>query len=173
MASHYTATFAPNDVSVVITQGDMSHIVSGFSEDSIVSVEPTSARFTMYTGADDTNSRIYQANTSGTITLPLQQTSNSNDILSLLHKNDVETRDSSGMFSIMIKDNSGRTMYYADEAYISQVPSASFGNSMQLREWVIQATRLEITLGGNAKLTPEDAKAIEQLGGTVDPRWMA
>jgi len=98
MASQYTSTFSPQDVTVVISQGTFSHIVSGFSEDSIVTVEKNSDTYSLYTGADDTNSRVYQANTSAMITLPLQQTSNSNDILSQLYENDRASRDASGCF---------------------------------------------------------------------------
>lgn len=172
MASKYTSTFSPQDVTVVISQGNFSHIVSGFSEDSIVTVERNSDTFMLYTGADDTNSRIYMPNTSAMITLPLQQTSNSNDILSQLYANDRASRDSSGMFSITVKDNSGRSLFFATEAFIGRVPDASFGNSMQLREWQIQAVRLDVTFGGNANFTPEDAEALEQLGGTVENKWL-
>lgn len=172
MASQYTSTFAPNDVTVVISQGDFSHVVSGFSEDSIVSIERNSDTFSLYTGADDTNTRIYQANTSGLVTLPLQQTSNSNDILSQLYDNDRATRDSSGMFSLTIKDNSGRSLFFANEAFIARVPDASFGNTMQLREWQIQAVRLDVKFGGNAYFTPEDQAALEQLGGQVEDKWL-
>ncbi|QDP60442.1 MAG: putative structural protein [Prokaryotic dsDNA virus sp.] len=173
MASKYTSTFSPQDVTVVISQGDFSHIVSGFSEDSIVTVERNSDTFTLYTGADDTNTRIYQSNTSSMITLPLQQTSNSNDILSQIYANDRASRDSSGMFSITIKDNSGRSLFFAEEAFIGRVPDASFGNTMQLREWQIQAVRLDVIFGGNANFTPEDAASFEQLGGTVEDKWRA
>lgn len=173
MASKYTSTFSPQDVTVVLSQGNFSHIVSGFSEDSIVTVERNSDTYSLYTGADDTNSRIYQANTSAMITLPLQQTSNSNDILSQLYTNDRLSRDSSGMFSITIKDNSGRSLFFAEEAFIGRVPDASFGNTMQLREWQLQAVRMDAVFGGNANFTAEDAASFEQLGGTVEDKWRA
>ena len=171
MASTYTATFSPQDVTIVISQGAFSHIVSGFSEDSIVSVERNSDTFSLYTGADDTNSRIYQPNTTAMVTLPLQQTSNSNDILSQLYLNDAASRDSSGIFSLTVKDNSGRSIFFAEEAFIAVVPNASFGNTMQLREWQLQAVRLNAVFGGNAKFSPEDATSFEQLGGTVEDKW--
>jgi hypothetical protein len=173
MASTYTSTFSPQDVTVVISQGAFSHIVSGFSEESIVTIERNSETFTLYTGADDTNSRIYQPNTSAMITLPLQQTSNSNDILSQLYANDKASRDSSGLFSITVKDNSGRSLFFAEEAFLGKVPNASFGNTMQLREWDIQAVRLDVIFGGNANFTPEDADSFEQLGGVVESKWRA
>jgi hypothetical protein len=173
MASTFTSTFAPNDVTVVISQGAFSHVVSGFSEDSIVSIERNSDTFSLYTGADDTNTRIYQADTSAMITLPLQQTSNSNDILSQLYENDRASRDSTGLFNITVKDNSGRSTFFAEEAFIAVVPNSSFGNTMQLREWQIQAVRLQTFNGGNAKFSPEDQAAFEEIGGTVESQWQA
>lgn len=173
MASSYTATFSPQDVTIVISQGDFSHIVSGFSEDSIVTVERNSDTYSLYTGADDTNSRIYQPNTSSMITIPLQQTSNSNDILSQLYANDRAAKDSTGMFSITVKDNSGRSLFFAQEAFIARLPDAQFGNTMQLREWQVQAVRLDAIFGGNSLFTPEDAASLEQLGGTVEDKWRA
>jgi hypothetical protein len=167
------ATFAPNDVTIILTQEStgISHILSGFSEDSIISIERNSDTFELYTGADDTNTRIYKANTSATLTVPLQQTSNSNDVLTQLYVNDKNTRDSSGLFSITVKDNSGRSNFFAEEAYIAVVPNSAFGNSMQLREWVIHAVRLETYIGGNSKLSADDQATLEALGVTVDSRW--
>lgn len=168
-----TATFSPNDVTIVITWNAMSHVVSGFSEDSIVTVEQNMPRFELYTGADNTNTRIHKNNTSATITIPLTQTSNSNDILSLLHQNDVLNRNSDGMFVLLIKDNSGRSVFAAREAFISVMPSAAFGNSMQLREWQIQAVKVDSFIGGNSKFDPADADSIASLGGEVDDFWRA
>lgn len=173
MASNSLATFAPNDVTIVLSQGSsgVTHILSGFSEDSIISIERNSDTFELYTGADDTNTRIYKANTSATFTIPLQQTSNSNDILTALYVNDKNSRDSSGLFSITVKDNSGRSNYFAAEAYIAVVPGSEFGNSMQLREWVIHAVRLETYIGGNSKFSAEDESTLVTLGVTPDARW--
>ena len=102
MATQRLATFAPNDVNVVITQSSsgIAHIVSGYSEDSMVNIERTAETYTMYTGADNTSTRIYNANKSASITVSLAQTSATNDIFSLLYANDSASRNSSGLFSI-------------------------------------------------------------------------
>jgi len=175
MAVQRLATFAPNDVTVVLTQRDtgIAHIVSGFSEDSIVNIERIAETFTMYTGADNTSTRIYNANKSATVTLSLQQTSASNDILSALYQNDAASRNSTGLFSLQISDASGRSRYFSDDAYIGVVPNSSFANSMQTRDWVIQAHNLDTYIGGNAILSPEDQDTLSALGFTVDQRWIA
>lgn len=174
MSTQRLATFAPNDVTVVITQrsSGIAHIVSGYSEDSIVNIERTAETFTMYTGADNTSTRIYNANKSATVTLSLQQTSASNDILSLLYANDSNSRNSSGLFSLQISDSSGRSRYFSDDAYVGVVPNSQFGNSMQVRDWVLHAHNLDTYIGGNAILSPEDQDTIATLGGVVDGKWL-
>lgn len=174
MTTQRLATFAPNDVTVVITQrsSGIAHIVSGYSEDSIVNIERTAETFTMYTGADNTSTRIYNANKSATVTLSLQQTSSSNDILSLLYANDSNSRNSSGLFSLQISDSSGRSRYFSDDAYVGVVPNSQFGNSMQVRDWVLHAHNLDTYIGGNAILSPEDQDTIATLGGVVDGKWL-
>ena len=174
MTTQRLATFAPNDVTVVITQrsSGIAHIVSGYSEDSIVNIERSAETFTMYTGADNTSTRIYNANKSATVTLSLQQTSASNDILSLLYANDSNSRNSSGLFSLQISDSSGRSRYFSDDAYVGVVPNSQFGNSMQVRDWVLHAHNLDTYIGGNAILSPEDQDTIATLGGVVDGKWL-
>lgn len=174
MAFNRLATFAPNDVTIVISQQStgLSYVVSGFSEDSIVSIERNAETYSLYTGADNTNTRIYNANTSAKITMSLQQTSSGNDILSSLYLNDAASRDSTGLFSISVVDNSGRSTYFSEEAYIAVVPNSEFGNKMQTRDWVIEATRLDTYIGGNSKLSAEDSGALVQLGQTVDAGWL-
>lgn len=174
MTAQRLATFAPNDVTIIISQASsgIAHIISGFSEDSIVQIERNAETFTMYTGADNTSTRIYNANKSAKLTVSLQQTSASNDILSQLYANDAATRNSSGLFSVHVKDLSGRSDYFSDDAYIGVVPNSNFANSMQTRDWVIHAHNLDTVIGGNSIFTPEDQATLAALGGVVDTRWV-
>ena len=167
------STYSPNQVSVVITHEatGIAHIVTGFSEDSIVSIERNAETFTLYRGADDTKTRIYNSDSSATIMIPLQQTSNSNDILTDLYEFDRATLNSTGLFSIQIKDLTGRSTYFAAEAYIAIVPNSAFSNSMELREWSIHASSLDTYIGGNSRFSQDDANAVGALGGSIAPQW--
>lgn len=171
MANDRTATFSPYNVNIVISQNTLSHVISGYAEDTFVRVVPQSDKFEMYIGADRTATRVYKGNEAGSIELVLQQTSSSNDILSQLYQNDVDAPSAETMFSIVVKDNSGRSVYFAEEAYIGKTPDSEFSNSMQTRTWTIQCPRLKEFIGGNSKFSPDDAAAFEALGGTIDPRW--
>lgn len=172
MSTQRLATFAPNDVSIIITQSStgIAHQISGYSEDSIVNIEWTSPRYSLYTGADNTGTRIFNASNSAHITIALQQTSASNDVLSQLFNND--GRNSAGLFSIQVKDSSGRSIYFSDDAYIGVRPNAAFSNSMTHRDWVIQAFNLDGYAGGNAILSPEDQNTVETLGGNIASKWL-
>lgn len=171
MAMKPLSTFAPNEVSIVLTTSEGTHVVSGFAEDSICTIDRASDTFEMYIGADDSPTRLYKANTATMVTITLAQTSLSNDIMSQLYERDRSTRN--GVFSLFVGDNSGRTKIFAEEAYIGVVPNAQFGNSMQTRDWVIHAPSSIIHIGGNSKFTPEDQALFEALGGVVPPQWQA
>lgn len=160
MASNLLSTYSPSDVTVVLSQGAVSHVVSGFAEGTFVTIERNSETFEMYTGADNTNTRIYKPNESCMVTVSLAQTSNSNDVLSALYLNDKATRNSSGLFAMTVKDNSGRSLFSASQAYIAVVPNAEFSDSMSTRDWVIHCPRPDYYLGGNAALDSADQSTI-------------
>jgi hypothetical protein len=172
MSTQRLATFAPSEVSVILTQKStgIAHVISGYSEDSIVNIEWTSPRYTLYTGADNTGTRIFNASNSATITVALQQTSASNDVLSSLFNNDPRNID--GLFSVQVKDSSGRSIYFSDDAYIGTRPNAAFSNSMTHRDWVIQAFNLDGYAGGNAVVSPEDRATLETLGASLAAKWL-
>lgn len=165
------ATFAPNRVQIVISQENtgLNYVLSGFSEDSIVSIERAAQSFSLYVGADNTTTRVFNANNAANITLTLAQTSESNDVLSGLYNSDANNLD--GLFSIMVKDTSGRSFFFAEEAYIGTIPTSGFANSMQTREWVISAADMEQVSGGNAKFSPAGQEAMNSLGVSMEERW--
>lgn len=169
MASQRLATFDPSRLEIVITytdrNGDLrTHEVGGFVEDQRCTIERARETWTHYTGSDDTNTRIYSASTTHTVTIPLAQTSNSNTFLQALFDYDRETMN--GIFAIQIKDTSknGKSNYYSEEAYIAIAPSSSFGTSMTPREWKINCCRMDSFIGGNAPLSTEESTALAALG---------
>lgn len=171
MATKTLATFAPEDVKVVLTRGDFTHTISGYSEDGMVNIARNSPTFETFTSADNQSTRVYKSNTSANVTLTLNQTSASNDVLSQLYLNDKNSRDSSGLFSVQILDMSGRSRFASAQSFIAVVPDASFSNSVQTREWTIFCDSVDAYIGGNALIGAEDAATIEALGGVIDNKW--
>ncbi len=107
------------------------------------------------------------------ITLTLAQTSVSNDVLDQLQRNDSNARNSSQLFSVIVKDGSGRSVYHSQETWVSKPPNSQFGASMNSREWVLQASDMTSFIGGNAPISAEDVASLEALGATVSAEWRA
>ena len=173
MASTRTSTYSPIDVSVVISQAStgLVHVISGYAEDSFVNIEREMDTYQHYTGVDNTATRIYSANTSGKVTVSLQQSSASNDLLTALYNYDKSSRNSSGLFTLTVKDGSGRSVMFSQEAYIGVVPGQAYGSGMSTRDWVLHCTQMEDIIAGNSLVSPEDAAGIDLLGGNLPTEW--
>lgn len=136
-------TYAPDKVSVVFGGA----IMSGYAEDSFVKVEVATEAFTKHVGADGEVSRTRNTDKSGTITLKLKQTSDSNDVLSAFYNADITTLQ--GYLPVIVKDNVGRTLAAGSSSWIQKLPEAEFGKEIGDREWVIEVADLQYFVGGN------------------------
>lgn len=171
MADLNLGTYSPEDIQVVISVADVVHTISGYADGTFLNVSREVPSSELYQGSDNSGGRTLRSNKAGTITLTLHQLSASHDVLSQLHKNDHEARDNTWLFSVLIKDNTGRSLYYGRQSFISQFPDSTFSNQVETRDWAFQCIDLEQTIGGNGKLDPATEQAIVALGGQVDPRW--
>lgn len=173
MANTSLSTYDPTLVTIVLERNGVSHIVTGVSEDQIVSIDRADA-WSESVGAYGNTTRIYNPVwDKADITIPLQQTSETNDILEALFTTDIRARNSDNLFSITIKDNSGRSLHYGHEAYINRKPSAAYGPGMNTRDWVIRVNKLEDTLGGNSRVDSDLARTVEAFGGDpIAARWI-
>ncbi|HET8689018.1 MAG TPA: hypothetical protein VFM18_20600, partial [Methanosarcina sp.] len=50
---------------------------------------------------------------------------------------------------LIIKDNSGNTVFFAKDVWIEQIPEISFNNSLDTREWTFMCNDVNYILGGN------------------------
>jgi hypothetical protein len=165
-------TYSPEDVIVVISKSDgFNHVVGGYTEGTFIDISRLVAHATMTTGADGSHARVVRRVKSADITITLHQSSESNDVFSALLALDEQTRDNTNLFSILIKDQTGRSMYSAAQAFIGTVPSSTFGVEMSDRAWVIHTTNMETHIGGNAVLTADADTTLQELGYVPDPRW--
>lgn len=138
-----TNTYVVGEVSIVAA----GHIMTGLADGSFVDVEYNSDRITMQKGADGEVARVINSDDSGRITIRLQQTSASNDALTALHVADLVSH--SGAFPISIRDHSGNTLAISASAWITKLPTVSFGTKVEEREWVIECGSLAVIVGGN------------------------
>lgn len=121
--------------------------VTGFVPDSRVTIEKNEARWTKRVGSDGLVTRSKTNDETATVTLHLEQTSMSNDLLSAISQLDRQTNE--GVFPLMIKDNSGRSLYTAESAWIERDPNAEFGRESGERTWAIHTGQLQSHTGGN------------------------
>ena len=169
--SEILATYSPEDVVVVLSNGQFSHVITGYADGTFVNITREVPASTLYVGSDVSNARVVRANKASTVTLSLHQASSSNDVLSQLLANDEETRDNTWLFSLTIKDNTGRSLYFSRQAFISAEPDRMYSTGIENRDWGIQCVSLGGVTGGNGSYDPATADSVTQLGGTIDPRW--
>lgn len=173
MANEVLATYSPEDVTVVISipETGTSHTVNGYIDGAFVSISRLVLGSEPYAGSDNSHARVVRGNKSASVTLSLAQYSESNDILSQLVENDSRTRDDTWLFSLMIKDQSGRSLYFSRQCYIGGQPDSIFSNTVEGREWMIHCVKLEQHLGGNSRFSPSGGQEYADLGGEVAERW--
>ena len=123
--------------------------LSGFAEDTVVSVEYNEDAFTLKMGVDGDGTRAKSNNRSATITFHLMQSSDINDLLSAVHLLDLNSPSGDGIGPLLIKDNNGRTLMLAEQAWIKKTPSVEFAKEPGPREWVLETANLEPFIGGN------------------------
>lgn len=164
-------TYAPENVVIILSNDRFSHTVTGLAEGTFINFERSVPRATLYTGADLHAARVLRRNKSGTITLTLSQHGESNDVFSELARLDEESQSNDWLFSVLVKDLSGRTVFSASQAFLGNDPNLSFGTETEMREWTIGAANIERHIGGDSKFTPENQSELESLGYVVEDRF--
>lgn len=131
---------------VVIVIG--SHLVSGYAEDTFISIEPTGEGTQATAGADGEVGRSLSNNPLHRVALTLQQTSQSNDFLSQLFRRD-RASGGGGIVPLEVRDLRGTTMFAASQAWIVNLPTVEFGSTIADREWTIDCVATDAFIGGN------------------------
>ena len=131
-------TYSPGDCSIIFDGNEMV----GFADGTFVTIEREEDSFTKHTGADGEVSRTLNANRSGTVTLTLKQTSDSNRILYGLL--DTDEADGSGVAELVVKDNLTNKAF-ASEAWIQKPPNQEYGKEQSDREWVFSCAKITFT----------------------------
>lgn len=137
-------TYDPSRVIVTVAAATLS----GFGEDTFVSIEEIGDGVTSTVGADGEVARAMSADRRCRVTITLQQTSNGNDILSALLAAD-RLGGGAGLFPIAVTDLRGRTVFSSSEAWVVKNPTAEFGAEVGTREWTIETGSATYFVGGN------------------------
>lgn len=136
-------TYDPKDIQVIVG----GNVIGGFGEE-LVRVEREANAYDDEAGAQGEVVRYATNDKRGTITLILQQTSQSNLYLSTLAKADEYS--GTGVVPVVVKDTRGNDLHLAPQAWIQKVPQAVYRKGVEMREWVIRTANLQSVLGGAA-----------------------
>lgn len=123
--------------------------VQGFAQDAAISVEHDEDDWTLVVGVDGEGTRSKTSNLSATITVSLMQSSPTNDLLNAARILDQQTPGGSGGSPLLIKDNSGTTLFSAATCWIQKPPTAELNREATTREWVFRTDQLVAVHGSN------------------------
>ncbi len=136
-------TYNPADVQLVIA----GNPISGYADGTFINIARNNPSYTSGTGSTGEGWRAKSNDKSGTCTITLLQTSRSNDALSALSALDEASGD--GVGPLLLKDNSGRSLYAAETCWIEKPADSEFAREQSDREWVIKTDKLNVFIGGH------------------------
>lgn len=142
-----TRTYSPGDVVVIVND----IILSGFTDTSIITVEPNVQSFSKYVSTDGLVTRVRSSDRTASCTITLKQTSPSNDVLTELLNDDLNAGDQ--VFPFSLSDNFGATLISSETAWIQGWPSTALGSEVNERSWVIDLAKTNWFVGGNVNIT--------------------
>ena len=112
-----------------------NHIVSGFADDSFITIDPAGDGTSCVVGVDGEIARSIDPSSVYTIKLSLLQASSSNSYLQRMYDKDHE--DGTGTFSVNIADLLGNEKFAGSVAWVTKPASWARGKAQGNREWEI------------------------------------
>ena len=153
-------TYSPSDISITFAGVP----IEGFSSDNVVRINRIDPIYTSKRAMDGSVAVTKQKYSKWQVSIFLAQSSQSNDLLNgvqkLLFSADIKELQ---YLPLIIKDNSGTTMFFAKDVWIEQLPELEFGQSLATREWVFMCNDVECIIGGNA----EDLSGITEAVAVI------
>lgn len=136
-----------NAARVVVIVNGLS--INGFADGTFVNIEMINDAITAQVGADGEIARAISTDRRCTVTLTLQQTSESNVFLSTMFNIDMLTCGGRAG-PILIQDLCGDTLFAASQCWITKPATVEFSKEITTRAWALQ-TNAPVTynVGGN------------------------
>lgn len=132
-------TYNPKEV--IVTLG--VHIVTGYADDSFVTIDPNGDGITKKVGCDGEIVRSISPDNTYTVKISLLQSSKTNSFLQKRFNKD--QKDGNGMFPILVHDLKGGLLFSSEAAWVAKVASRGFGKEANNREWEIHTSAAEMT----------------------------
>lgn len=112
-----------------------NHIVSGFADDSMITIEFAGDGTSYVSGADGEVVRSIDPSEIYTVKLAVLQTSPTNAFLQNMF--DKDKKDGNGTFNININDILGKEKFVAEVGWVTKPASFVRGKTQNNREWEI------------------------------------
>ncbi len=130
---------------VILTVG--GYIISGYADGTFVSVERNEDAYTESVGADGEVVRVRSHNRLAQLVVTLQQTSESNSVLSTIAQ--LDERANAGVVPVLLKEIDGDTVIASGKAWIKKFANVEYGKEVTNREWTLVLSEGEMFVGGN------------------------
>lgn len=127
-----TTTYIPTMVKIALG----NHIVTGYAEDSFVTIEPLGDGVTSKAGCDGEIVRSVDPNNRFSIKLALLASSPTHRFLT--QKLEQDKKSGTGAFPVLIKDLMGKEKFSSDQAWVTKLSSNVKGKEAQNKEWTIE-----------------------------------
>lgn len=114
-----------------------NHIMSGFADDSFITVEHAGDGTSYVEGADGEVARTIDPSRVYTVKISLLQNSRSNSYLQKMY--DRDSNDGNGFFPVIINDLIGGQKFTSSVAWVKKPASWNRGKAQGNREWEITA----------------------------------
>lgn len=111
------------------------HVITGFADDSFVTIEPGGDGITKQIGCDGEIARSISPDETYKVKLSLLQTSDSNPYLK--NRYYLDRRTGEGMFPLLIKDLRGSMLFESEAAWVMKDSTMVRGKATNNREWEI------------------------------------
>ncbi len=138
-------TYDPSHVSMFYGPIELQ----GFAQDAAITIEHDEDDWSLQVGVDGEGTRSKTSNKSATITASLMQSSVVNALLSAERELDINTPGGTGGHPLIVKDNSGTSLFACETAWIQKPPTAELNREATAREWVFRTDRVDALHGGN------------------------
>lgn len=132
-------TYNPKQVTMAVG----SHIVTGFADDSFITIESNGDGVSKKVGCDGEVVRAINPDGTYKVKLSLLQTSESNSFFQEAFDRDRKSGD--GMFPILIKDLKGGLVFSTEAAWVIKPASRVFGKDSNNREWEMDTGEVTLT----------------------------
>ena len=134
-----TKTYNPKEVTMAVG----SHIVTGFADDSFITIEANGDGVAKKVGCDGEVARAISPDGTYKVKVALLQTSSSNAFFQERYAQDRDTGE--GMFPILIKDLRGGLLFSSEAAWVIKPASRVYGKDTNNREWELDTGDATLT----------------------------